>query len=115
LTMPSARFPRVWQVWALSTFQAVHTIPGRTAKSSGRSKNFAQTLAGATRHLPGDIELDLWWHDEMRLGQKNGRVRQWARKGTRPRQPADQRYTSAWLFGAICPGSGVGRRARPPG
>jgi len=51
----------------------------------------------------------------MRLGQKNGRVRQWARKGTRPRQSADQRYTSAWLFGAICPGSGVGRRARPPG
>jgi len=30
--------------------------------------------------------LELWWQDEMRLGQKNGRVRQWARKGTRPRQ-----------------------------
>jgi hypothetical protein len=42
----------------------------------------------------------------MRLGQKNGRVRQWARKGTRPRQPADQRYTSAYLFGAICPALG---------
>ena len=39
----------------------------------------------------------------MRLGQKNGRVRQWARKGTRPRQPADQRYQNAYLFGAICP------------
>jgi hypothetical protein len=48
----------------------------------------------------------LWWQDEMRLGQKNGRVRQWARKGTRPRQPADQRYTSAYLFGAICPALG---------
>jgi len=42
----------------------------------------------------------------MRRGQKNGRVRQWARKGTRPRQPADQRSTSAWLFGAICPALG---------
>ena len=41
--------------------------------------------------------------DEARVGQKNGLVRQWARRGSRPRQPADQRYESAYLFGAICP------------
>jgi putative transposase len=35
-------------------------------------------------------------------------VRQWARRGTRPRQPADQRYESAYLFGAICPARGAG-------
>jgi hypothetical protein len=35
-------------------------------------------------------------------------VRQWARRGTRPRQPADQRYDSAYLFGAICPARGTG-------
>ena len=35
-------------------------------------------------------------------------MRQWARRGTRPRQPADQRYESAYLFGAICPARGVG-------
>ena len=28
--------------------------------------------------------------------------------GTRPRQPADQRYDNAYLFGAICPARGVG-------
>jgi hypothetical protein len=28
--------------------------------------------------------------------------------GTRPRQPADQRYDSAYLFGAICPAWGKG-------
>ena len=44
----------------------------------------------------------------MRLGQKNGLVRQWARKGSRPRQPADQRYENAYLFGAVCPARGVG-------
>ena len=44
----------------------------------------------------------------MRLGQKNGIVRQWARKGTRPRQPKDQRYDSAYVFGAICPARGTG-------
>ncbi len=35
-------------------------------------------------------------------------MRQWARRGTRPLQPADQRYDSAYLFGAICPARGVG-------
>lgn len=35
-------------------------------------------------------------------------MRQWARKGTRPLQPADQRYRSAYLFGAICPARGKG-------
>ena len=44
----------------------------------------------------------------MRLGQKNGLVRQWARTGTRPRQPKDQRYQSAYLFGAVCPARGIG-------
>lgn len=44
----------------------------------------------------------------MRVGQKNGLVRQWAPKGTRPRQPKDQRYKSVYLFGAICPARGVG-------
>ena len=35
-------------------------------------------------------------------------MRQWAKRGTRPIQPADQRYESAYLFGAICPARGVG-------
>ena len=35
-------------------------------------------------------------------------MRQWARRGTRPRQPADQRYADAYLFGAICPARGKG-------
>ena len=44
----------------------------------------------------------------MRLGQKNTLVRQWARKGTRPRQPKDQRYQSAYLFGAVAPAQAKG-------
>ena len=52
--------------------------------------------------------IELWFQDEARLGQKNGHVRQWARKGSRPRQPADQRYQNAYLFGAICPAKGKG-------
>ena len=32
----------------------------------------------------------------------------WARRGTRPRAALDQRTTSAWIFGAICPAKGKG-------
>ncbi len=53
-------------------------------------------------------KIEVWFQDEARIGQKNGLVRQWARRGTRPIQPADQRYDSAYLFGAICPARGVG-------
>ena len=58
--------------------------------------------------------MEIWFQDEMRLGQKNGIVRQWARRGTRPRQPADQRYESAYLFGAICPSRGTGAALAMP-
>lgn len=50
----------------------------------------------------------MWFQDEARIGQKNGRARIWAKKGTRPRVPADQRYQNAYLFGAICPMRGKG-------
>src|SRR4051812_48567611 len=52
--------------------------------------------------------IEIWFQDEARIGQKNGLVRQWAKRGTRPRQSADQRYESAYLFGAICPARGTG-------
>jgi hypothetical protein len=58
--------------------------------------------------LPETTPVEIWFEDEARIGQKNGVVRQWAKRGTRPRQPADQRYDNAYLFGAICPARGVG-------
>lgn len=61
-----------------------------------------------------DLTAEPSCKDEMRLGQKNGIVRQWARRGTRPRQPADQRYESAYLFGAICPARGTGAALTMP-
>ena len=44
----------------------------------------------------------------MRVGQKNPITRRWARRGTRPAAPKDQRTTSAYIFGAICPKEGKG-------
>src|SRR5208282_2732931 len=80
---------------------------GRT-DCRGVQKNFPRALKA---HLEGFSEttpVEIWFQDEARIGQKNGLVRQWARRGTRPRQPADQRYDNAYLFGAICPARGVG-------
>jgi hypothetical protein len=42
------------------------------------------------------------------VGQKNGITRRWARRGSRPSAPHDQRTASAYLFGAICPSEGKG-------
>ena len=44
----------------------------------------------------------------MRVGQKNPITRRWAKRGTRPSAPKDQRTASAYLFGAICPKLGKG-------
>lgn len=46
--------------------------------------------------------------DEARIGQKNKLTYQWALKGTRPPQVADQRFATAYIFGAVCPSRGVG-------
>lgn len=50
----------------------------------------------------------------MCIGQKKGIVQQWGRHGARPRQSADQRYESAYLFGAFCPTRGVGAGTTMP-
>lgn len=55
------------------------------------------------KDVPSGTPVEIWFQDEMRPGQKNGCVRLWARRGSRPRQPADQRYESAFVFGAVCP------------
>jgi hypothetical protein len=74
----------------------------------GVQKNFPRTLATHVASLPKSKRIEIWFQDEARLGQKNGRARIWAKTGTRPRLPADQRYTNAYLFGAICPRLGKG-------
>jgi len=42
------------------------------------------------------------------VGQKNKITRRWAKRGTRPSAPHDQRTASAYIFGAICPDKGKG-------
>ena len=81
----------------------------RTARSSRPIKKLrSDALKAHLADLPPRTPVEIWFQDEARIGQKNGLVRQWAQRGTRPRQPADQRYANAYLFGAICPARGKG-------
>ncbi len=65
-------------------------------------------MAKIRARLPAGTEIELWWQDEARVGQKNKITRRWARRGTRPRAPHDQRTKWAYIFGAICPDKGKG-------
>ena len=58
--------------------------------------------------LPPRTPIEIWRRDEARIGQKNKITRRWAKRGTRPSAPKDQRTRSAYIFGAICPARGVG-------
>ena len=56
----------------------------------------------------GGKPIEVWFSDEARVGQKNTITRRWARRGTRPSAPKDQRTQSAYIFGAVCPARGTG-------
>jgi len=47
--------------------------------------------------------VDLWYQDEMRVGQQGRTSRIWAVKGTRTRAIKQLQFTNTYLFGAVCP------------
>ena len=53
-------------------------------------------------------DIEVWFGDEARIGQKNKITRRWAKRGTRPSAPRDQRTASTYIFGAVCPKLGKG-------
>ncbi len=48
-------------------------------------------------------DIEIWFQDEARVGQKGTVARMWAEKGTRPRIVRQQQFNSAYIFGAVCP------------
>ena len=65
-------------------------------------------MAEIRNTLKPGTPIELWWQDEARVGQKNTITRRWAKRGTRPSAPKDQRTKSAYIFGVICPKAGKG-------
>jgi len=60
------------------------------------------TYAGAL------VAVEIWFADEARVSQKNKLARRWAKRGSRPSAPKDQRIASNYIFGAISPKDGKG-------
>src|SRR3954463_11843789 len=86
--------------------------PRHHAKSEAAVSAFKKTSPPVWRHSrpprPAGKPLEIWFADEARIGQKNKITRRWAKRGTRPSAPKDQRTASAYIFGAICPAEGKG-------
>jgi hypothetical protein len=61
----------------------------------------------ADRHPEAD-RVELWFRDEARVGQKGRLTHVWYQKGVRPRGVRQQGFSSAYLFGAVCPERGEG-------
>src|SRR5207244_12657504 len=74
----------------------------------GVQKNFAIRVAEIRATLAPGTPIEVWFQDEMRVGQKNKLTYRWATKGSRPRAIHDQRKQSTYVFGAVCPELGTG-------
>lgn len=48
-------------------------------------------------------DVDIWFQDEARVGQRGTLTRTWAAKGTRPRLTRQQQFENAYIYGAVCP------------
>ena len=72
-------------------------------------KNFPTRLDEVAHETGLGVEsIEIWFQDEARIGQKNKITRRWAKRGTRPSAPRDQRTASTYIFGAVCPKEGKG-------
>src|SRR5229473_3057308 len=118
--LPHPRHPRPGRTRVWGALQPWRHAPGvardrlrladaATAPPQGRrrgprrvQKKLPQMVEDIAREHPGQ-PIELWFQDEMRVGQKGTLTRVWAAKGERATAPRDLRFGYAYLFGAVCP------------
>src|SRR5580765_8513287 len=71
-------------------------------------KNFGARLKAALSGTSAATPVEIWFQDEARVGQKGSLSYVWAPIGSRPPMVRDNRHDAVYIFGAICPGRGVG-------
>ena len=96
-----------WPSPAPLSWHAPPTLRDPATEGRALPEALLERLAEVRAAQPGK-RIELWWQDGARVGQKNKLTRRWARRGTRPRAPHDQRTAWAYVFGAIRPGEGKG-------
>jgi transposase len=80
----------------------------QNAEAMDAFKKTSPSVWRKSAKLTPGTSVEVWFQDEMRVGQKNKLTYRWARKGSRPRAAHDQRTQSTYLFGAVCPERGAG-------
>jgi len=92
-------------------YRKLSARPRHYAKNEHAADVFKKALPDRLAEIAATVggkPLEIWFTDEARVGQKNTITRRWAKRGTRPAAPKDQRTASAYIFGAICPAAGRG-------
>jgi transposase len=85
-------------------FHPKRNIDAQEAFKSNFPRQVKEALPPAAVGKP----LEIWFEDEARVGQQGTLGRIWAPVGSQPEVVQDNRRTSVFLFGAICPGRGIG-------
>ena len=75
---------------------------GKDASVAGRSPLFVQKVRTEN---PGK-EIEIWFQDEVRIGQQGTLTNVWAPKGTRPTAVKQTEYDWVYIFGAVNPVNG---------
>ena len=90
------------------------TRPFHPKKDDAAQEEFKRNFkAEVDKKLPPEVKeqqlpLEVWFQDEARVGQQGTLSRVWAPIGSRPARVRDNRRTSAYIYGAICPSRQVG-------
>jgi transposase len=94
--------------WTTASSRRDPATTPRTRSGTSCSKDFPARLKEIADGAAHGKPIEIWFCDEARVGQKNTISRRWAKRGSRPSAPRDQRTQSASIFGAICPAEGKG-------
>ncbi len=77
--------------------------PNNSQDAINSFKNEFPDIVEQVRDKVESKKIEVWWQDEMRVGQQGSLSRIWAKTGTRPRAIKQQQYLSTYIFGAVCP------------
>ena len=80
-------------------YRKLSARPRHHARAEGAMEDFKKVPArpdaiARARAIDSD-KIELWFADEPHIGQKNKITRRWAKRGTRPSAPRDQRTASS--------------------
>jgi putative transposase len=81
--------------------------PGADEELQAIFKEVVVDQIQAIREAHPEEEVQLWFEDEARFGQKGTLTRVWARTGSRPRAVRQIQYTSLYVLTAVCVTTGA--------